>query len=108
VLEKGTPLFIHPERFGITTIYDRRSEGAMQLVRFDTKSGFTATQAQAAEKVLRNTPFQHITPFSQLLGSLWDHAQIVYSKLPRPVARAPLPDMDAVMAAVRDVVGDVE
>ena len=101
VLEKGTPLHTNPEKFGITAIHDRRSEGALQLVRFQAETGFTAPQAQAAEQVVRNMLLKHMAPFSNLLGSLWDHALIVYSKVPRAVERVPLPSADAVIAAVR-------
>jgi len=100
VLEKGTPLEKRPRDFGISRVYSRRSEGALQLLRFDTEKGFRPAQAQLAERVLRRELLGDIAAFSSHLGGLWDHALIVYSELPRPAERSEPPAPEAVMAAV--------
>jgi len=106
VLEKGTPLERRPQDFGIARIFSRRSEGSLQLLRFDTAIGFRPAQALVAERVLRRELLGDIAGFSPHLGALWDHALIIYSKLPRPEGAMPevvMPEVvmpEVVMAAV--------
>jgi len=106
VLEKGTPLERRPQDFGIARIFDRRSEGALQLLRFESAIGFQPAQAQAAEKALRRELLGEIAGFSSHLGALWDHALIVYSELPRGDGRAVTRPAEAVIAAIRAAVSE--
>jgi len=100
VLEKGTPLHAEPGRFGIARVFDRRSEGACQLVRFEPASGLTSAQAAAAEAALRRALFRDVNPFSRLLGDFRDHAVIVYAAIPRPIDRPAAPEAARVMAEI--------
>lgn len=105
MLEKGTPLYSRPAEFGISKIFDRRSYGGCQLVRFEVASGLQPPQAEAAELALRQTFFPHFNPFSRLLGDFRDHALIIYTKVPRPIVRPTPPDLDQAMGAVRQAIG---
>jgi radical SAM superfamily enzyme YgiQ (UPF0313 family) len=101
MLEKGTPLFTRPQDYGIARIFDRRGEGGCQMVEFEVAKGLQPHQAVAAERVLRRSFYGRFNPFSKLLGDFRDHALLVYSDLPRPTERVPMPSPEQVMAEVR-------
>lgn len=109
VLEKGTPLYNNPEKYGITRIIERHCVGRIQLVKFKAARGFDERQTQAVEQRLRAALLRDISPISRLTAIFWDHALIHYSEHPRNWRdRPPLPPFEAVMTELREALSAVD
>ncbi len=78
-LERKSPVFDQPEKFGVTRVWQARNDAFGGRWEFECSSGMTAGEAkQAFENML---PFlRAFSPFTVRLANFRDHALLVYRK----------------------------
>jgi anaerobic magnesium-protoporphyrin IX monomethyl ester cyclase len=78
VLEKGTPIFDHPDQFGLTKVYDVRSLCNSEYVAYEAPKGTTTRDAAAIADRLRPAFFDKFSNRGTSFGVIRDHVIILY------------------------------
>jgi anaerobic magnesium-protoporphyrin IX monomethyl ester cyclase len=80
VLERKSPIFENPERYGITRVWMKQDDASGGRWGYEVASGMNAAQAwQVFQSVL---PFLRVfNPYARTLANFRDHALLVYDKV---------------------------
>jgi anaerobic magnesium-protoporphyrin IX monomethyl ester cyclase len=78
VLEKGTPIFDYPDKFGLTKVYDVRSLCNSKYVDFEAPEDTTTQRAELLADRLRIAFFDKFSNRGQSFGTIRDHVIILY------------------------------
>lgn len=78
VLEKGTPIFDYPDKFGLTKVYDVRSLCNSEYVAYEAPEGTTTRDAAPISDRLRPAFFDKFSNRGTSFGVIRDHVIILY------------------------------